>query len=148
MAIKQGVDALALQVCRAIRDVRQDHEAWIPLDRVQGQLRLEAERCRRGRRVRGGEGLGEDRRRTGAQRTAQSRCAMSERPTTDRLVLLLEIFSGSPPRKVSLFSDAFHERVSVDREIPGSVVRTENSDFPAKAQLRPAAGKAASPAQT
>jgi hypothetical protein len=142
MAIKPGVDALAKDVCRAIRDVRKAHEAWIPLDRVQGRLRLEAERCRRGRRLRGRQGLGEDRRRTGAQRAAQSR-----RAVTDRLMRLLEIFSGSPPRKVSLVSDAFRERASVDREIPRSVARTENTDFPAKAPLRPAAGKAASYAQ-
>jgi hypothetical protein len=143
MAIKQGVDALAMQICRAIRDVRQDHEAWISLDRVQGRLRLESERCRRGRRICGRQGLGEDRRRAGTQRAAQSGRAM-----IDRRVRSLEIFSGSPPRKVSLFSDAFRERASIDREIPRTVARTENIDFPANGPFWPAAGKAASHART
>ncbi len=65
MAIKPGVDVLATEICRAIRAVRQDDEAWISLDRVQGQLRLEAERCRRGRRLCGSQGVGENRRRAG-----------------------------------------------------------------------------------
>jgi hypothetical protein len=143
MAIKQGVDALAMQVCRAIREVRQDHEAWIPLDRVQGRLRLESERCRRGRRICGRQGLGEDRRRAGTQRAAQSARAM-----IDRRVCSLEIFSGSPPRKVSLFSGAFRGRTSFDLEIPRIAARAANTDFSAKGPFWLAAGEAASHART
>lgn len=41
MAIKPAVDTLAVRVCRAIRDVRQDHQSWISIDRVQDRLGVE-----------------------------------------------------------------------------------------------------------
>ena len=120
------VDMLAKDVCRAIREVRQAHEAWISLDRVQGQLRLEAERCRRGRRIRGSQGLGEDRRRAGAQRAAQP-----DRSLTCRALNSLEIFSCSPPRNVSLFSHPFPGAASFDAELPRIAASTGNLDLPA-----------------
>jgi hypothetical protein len=40
-AKKSTIDALAVELCQAIRDVRQDHEAWISLDRVQDRLGIE-----------------------------------------------------------------------------------------------------------
>ena len=41
MTTPSGVDALAVHVCRTIRDVRCDHEAWIGIDRVQDRLGIE-----------------------------------------------------------------------------------------------------------
>jgi hypothetical protein len=37
-----AVDRLAVDVCRAIRDVRDAHEAWIDLDRLVGRPGLES----------------------------------------------------------------------------------------------------------
>lgn len=36
-----AIDALAVKVCRAIRDVRKDHQAWIGIDGLLGHLGLE-----------------------------------------------------------------------------------------------------------
>lgn len=36
-----GLDRLAVHVCRTVRDVRQDHEAWIGIDRVQSRFDVE-----------------------------------------------------------------------------------------------------------
>jgi len=41
MTKKIAIDSLAVRVCRTIRDVRQDHEAWISLHRVQDRLGIE-----------------------------------------------------------------------------------------------------------
>jgi hypothetical protein len=41
MMNKSTIDVLAIQVCQAIRDVRQEHQAWISLDRVQDHLGIE-----------------------------------------------------------------------------------------------------------
>mgnify|MGYP006284452483 CR=1 FL=1 len=30
-----GLDALAVRVCRVVRDLRAEHEAWIAIDRLQ-----------------------------------------------------------------------------------------------------------------
>ena len=35
------ISALALRVCEAIRDVRQEHESWISIDRVHDRLAVE-----------------------------------------------------------------------------------------------------------
>jgi hypothetical protein len=40
-AKKSTIDVLAVEVCRTIRDVRQDHQAWISLDRLQDRLGIE-----------------------------------------------------------------------------------------------------------
>lgn len=37
----QPIDALAVRVCQAIRDVRLDHQSWISIDRVHDCLGLE-----------------------------------------------------------------------------------------------------------
>ena len=34
MGPRPAVEALAVRVCRTIRDVRQDHQSWISIDRV------------------------------------------------------------------------------------------------------------------
>ncbi|WP_428662376.1 hypothetical protein [Reyranella sp.] len=36
-----AVDTLAVRICRAIRTVRRDDEAWVALDRLVGQPGLE-----------------------------------------------------------------------------------------------------------
>jgi hypothetical protein len=36
-----AIDVLAVKVCRAIRDVRKDHQAWIGIDGLLGHLGLE-----------------------------------------------------------------------------------------------------------
>ena len=41
MSKPQGIDTLAVEVCRAIRDVRQDHQAWIRIDGLYGHRGLE-----------------------------------------------------------------------------------------------------------
>jgi len=38
MSKRLTVDALATRVCRVIRDVRKDHEAWVSIDRLQDCL--------------------------------------------------------------------------------------------------------------
>lgn len=38
MIARSTVDQLAVRVCRAVRDVRGEHQAWIALDRVQDHL--------------------------------------------------------------------------------------------------------------
>jgi hypothetical protein len=35
------INALAVRVCQAIRDVRQEHESWISIDRVHDRLAVE-----------------------------------------------------------------------------------------------------------
>jgi hypothetical protein len=37
-ARKPAIDILAIEVCRAIRDVRRDHQGWISLDRLQDRF--------------------------------------------------------------------------------------------------------------
>jgi hypothetical protein len=41
MATRPTIDGLAVQVCHAIREERQAHQAWISLDRVQDRLGME-----------------------------------------------------------------------------------------------------------
>lgn len=41
MRNSQAIDTLAVKVCRAIRDVRQDHQAWISIDGLRHHLGLE-----------------------------------------------------------------------------------------------------------
>lgn len=36
-----AIDTLAVRICRAIRTVRGEKEAWVPLDRLVGQPGLE-----------------------------------------------------------------------------------------------------------
>lgn len=45
MATRSTIDALAVQVCHAVREVRQAHQAWISLDRVQDRLGLDDARA-------------------------------------------------------------------------------------------------------
>jgi hypothetical protein len=37
----QAIDILAVKVCRVIRDVRKDHQAWISIDGLHGHLGLD-----------------------------------------------------------------------------------------------------------
>lgn len=37
----QRIDILAVEICRVIRDVRKDHQAWIGIDGLQGRLGLD-----------------------------------------------------------------------------------------------------------
>jgi len=37
----QAIDILAVKVCRAIRDVRKDNQAWIGIDGLRGHLGLD-----------------------------------------------------------------------------------------------------------
>ena len=41
MRNSQAIDALAVKVCRAIRDVRKDNQAWISIDGLHGHLGLD-----------------------------------------------------------------------------------------------------------
>ena len=41
MRNSQAIDVLALEVCRAIRDVRKDNQAWISIDGLRGHLGLD-----------------------------------------------------------------------------------------------------------
>lgn len=36
------IDRLAVRLCHAVREVRQPHQAWISLDRVQDRLGIES----------------------------------------------------------------------------------------------------------
>ena len=35
------IDALAERVCRVIRDVRSEHEAWVGIDRIRDRIAVE-----------------------------------------------------------------------------------------------------------
>jgi hypothetical protein len=37
----QAIDILAVKVCRAIRDIRKDNQAWISIDGLHGHLGLD-----------------------------------------------------------------------------------------------------------
>ncbi len=41
MNARPMVDVLATRVCQAIRNVRQDHEAWVSIDRLHDRLETE-----------------------------------------------------------------------------------------------------------
>ena len=41
MRNSQAIDILAVEVCRAIRDVRKDHQAWISIDGLHSRLGLD-----------------------------------------------------------------------------------------------------------
>ena len=41
MSARPTIDVLAARVCRAIRDVRGEHQAWVEIDRIRGRLAAE-----------------------------------------------------------------------------------------------------------
>jgi len=44
MSARPTIDVLAERVCRVIRDVRSEHQAWVEIDRIRGQVEAEARR--------------------------------------------------------------------------------------------------------